>query len=153
MRMLKRVCLTAMLLTTSATAALAAGDAPPVLSVDSPYDTATTVQRLQQAVEARQYRVVRVARSYEEPGTDADAPTVVYFCNFALLHKALERNKEIGPMLPCHIVVNREGDQVTLYAPNLSILAQRFTRDDSVLRGICDHVTQDYKEILDEVTL
>ena len=146
-------CAVALILTAGSVQAAGHAPAPDVISADSPYDVPTTVAHLKAAIVARQYRIVRIQSGQTGTPSAAPGPTIVYFCNFRLLHEAFLINKGIGPMLPCRIVVSRENGRTRLYAPNLKTLGKAFIAGSPELKRICEMVTHDYRDMLDEATM
>jgi uncharacterized protein (DUF302 family) len=126
---------------------------PPVLSAESPYDTATTLAQVKAAIGAHQYQIIRIQNAYEGLRNNEAGPVIVYFCNFGFLHSALQQSRNVGPLLPCHVVISSEHGRVKVYAPNPKVLAAPFVGRDQALQKLCDQVTQDYRDILDEGTM
>jgi Domain of unknown function DUF302 len=123
-----------------------------VLARESPYDMETTVANLKRAIAARQYRVNPDALF---PGIDRVENEVytIYFCSFSVADMALGLSKDIGPLLPCRIVVKRVGDKIMIYAPDLSVFSNVVTTRDPKVRAVCDQLARDYQEILEEAAL
>ncbi len=129
-----------------------AGNGIRVLAVESPYDMPTTVANLKQAIAAHQYRVNPSALFEGIDRVDDDVHTV-YFCSFSTADLALQYSQDIGPIVPCRVVVKRVGDKIMVYAPDLSVLRQVFAVKIPQLCELCDRLEADYRAILDEATL
>ncbi|MFE2276380.1 DUF302 domain-containing protein [Streptomyces sp. NPDC012403] len=56
-------------------------------------------------------------------GADVEDYVILGACNPALAHQALETDRSIGLLLPCNVVVRREGDRTAVQAldPNTMI--------------------------------
>lgn len=132
---------------------LAENSDSPILQAESPYNMEITIEHLKDAILAHQYKIVRIQNSLDGLSVDKKGPVIIYFCNFHFLHNALERNKHIGPLLPCHVVVSEENGKVHVYAPNPKIVGAAFEQDNKFLTTLCYQVTQDYKDILWEGTI
>ncbi|MDA8094226.1 MAG: DUF302 domain-containing protein [Betaproteobacteria bacterium] len=129
------------------------GTVPATLSAQSPYDMKATIENLEQAISAHQYRVVRVQGAYQGFAPLNGGPVIIYFCNFNFLHEALQKSMDLGPMLPCRVVIDDVNGKIMVYAPNPVVFKHVLAGDSTFLDKLCDQVTHDYKAILAEGTL
>ena len=125
-----------------------------IISMDSPYDLATTIENVRKAVNSNNFVMIReqefnsglVAEDKED-----SKQHILYFCNFGLLNQALATDPRVGLFLPCRItVVEREG-KVRLLAINPKRLSRIF--NNSELNEMCDQITKMYTAIMEEATL
>lgn len=125
-----------------------------ILTMDSPYDLATTVENLKRAVGNNNFIFIReqnldaglVAEDQEDPHQH-----IVYFCNFSFLNQALASDPRVGLFLPCRITVVEDHGKVKLMAVNPKRLSRMF--NDSNLNELCQQMTQQYLAIMEEATL
>jgi uncharacterized protein (DUF302 family) len=129
-----------------------AGNGIRVLAVESPYDMETTVENLKQAIAARQYRVNPNALFEGMDRVENDVYTI-YFCSFSTADLALRYSQDIGPIIPCRIVVKRVGSKIMVYAPDLTVLRKVFEVKIPELCELCDKLEADYRAIIEEATL
>lgn len=124
------------------------------LSLDSPYDLATTIENLKRAVESNNFVFIReqklqaglVAEGQENPRQH-----IIYFCNFGFLNQALAQDPRVGLFLPCRITVVEDKGKVRLLAVNPKRLSKIF--NDANLNQLCEQMTQQYRTIMEEATL
>jgi uncharacterized protein (DUF302 family) len=77
----------------------------------------------------------------------------LYFCSFSTADLALKYSQDIGPIIPCRVVVKRVGDKIMVYAPDLGVLRRVFEVKIPELCELCDKLEADYRAILEEATL
>ena len=125
-----------------------------ILTMDSPYDLATTIENLKRAVGNNNFIFIReqnldaglVPEDSEDPHQH-----IIYFCNFSLLNQALANDPRVGLFLPCRITVAEDHGKVKLMAVNPKRLSRMF--NDSNLNDLCQQMTQQYLAIMEEATL
>jgi cytochrome c oxidase cbb3-type subunit 3 len=76
---------------------------------------------------------------------------IVYFCNFGMLDSSLKVDKHVGVYLPCRVTLIREADGVRMVVMNPKFVGHAL--GDKNLKEICERLTADYTEILNEATL
>lgn len=109
---------------------------------------------LEQAVASHNYVVLR--RFHVDAGlvprtAENQEVVLVYFCNFAMLSQALAVDNRVGLFLPCRVTLIQRKDGVEMLALNPKTISKRL--GDPRLDAICDQLTRDYKEILEEAAL
>jgi len=76
---------------------------------------------------------------------------LVYFCNFSMLHRALQLEKRVGVFLPCKITLIQKAGYVEMVAINPKFISHQLK--DKRLRDICKQLTKDYRSILEEASI
>jgi cytochrome c oxidase cbb3-type subunit 3 len=94
-------------------------DPPSLLRQESPYSLAETIKNVKHTVTARNFHMIReqpVAEGFLS-GEDKKQH-IVYFCNFTEAYQSLQKNKQIGYMLPCRFTISEEDGKVFISALN-----------------------------------
>ncbi len=125
-----------------------------IISMDSPYDLATTIENVRKAVASNNFVLIReqalnsglVAEDKEDPKQH-----IIYFCNFGMLNQALATDPRVGLFLPCRITVVERAGKVRMLAVNPKRLSRIF--NNSELNEMCDQITKMYTAIMEEATL
>lgn len=75
----------------------------------------------------------------EKLGADVEDYVILGACNPSLAHRALETDRSIGLLLPCNVVVRRDGDRTTVQAldPNIMVTVTGTT----ALEPVADEAT------------
>lgn len=126
----------------------------PSVIVDSPYDFATTVANLKQALSGSNFRIF--PDRYLEQGLFPEwevnkKQLTVRYCNFNHLYEILKIEPRLGIGLPCRItVIESEDGKVRLIAMNMLLIAKLFNNDQ--LQDYAKHFHSRQLEILEEVT-
>lgn len=76
---------------------------------------------------------------------------IVYFCNFGMLNASLKVDKHVGVYLPCRVTLIQEADGVRMVVMNPKFVGR--VLDDKSLAEICERLTADYLDILNEASL
>jgi cytochrome c oxidase cbb3-type subunit 3 len=76
---------------------------------------------------------------------------LVYFCNFSMLNRALQLDHRVGVFLPCKITLIQRSGHIELVAINPKLISARLK--EKSLNEICDHLTRDYHQILEDAVL
>lgn len=129
-------------------------DEPPALIYDSNYNFKQTIQNVKNAAVGMNFRVIREqALNYGlETDTQPDKQhSIVYFCNFDFLYKALAIDPRVGLFLPCRITVVERKGKVQIMSINPNRLSQLFNNDE--LDIACTEMHEMYTSILEEATL
>jgi uncharacterized protein (DUF302 family) len=90
-------------------------------------DFGTTVAAVRDALAAQGFGVlteIDVAATLKAKlGQDMEDYLILGACNPVLAHQALEADRNIGLLLPCNVVVRRDGDQTVVQAldPNTMV--------------------------------
>jgi cytochrome c oxidase cbb3-type subunit III len=125
-----------------------------IISMDSPYDLATTIENVRKAVGSNNFVLIReqalnsglVAEDKEDPKQH-----IIYFCNFGMLNQALATDPRVGLFLPCRITVVERAGKVRMLAVNPKRLSRIF--NNAELNEMCDQITKMYTAIMEEATL
>lgn len=92
---------------------------PSLLRQESPYTLAETIKNVKHTVTSRNFHMIReqsVAEGFL-PGENKQMH-IVYFCNFSEAYQTLQKNKQIGYMLPCRFTISEEHGKVFISALN-----------------------------------
>ncbi|WP_405817600.1 DUF302 domain-containing protein [Streptomyces sp. NBC_01390] len=90
-------------------------------------DFAATVDAVREALAAQGFGVLTeidvTATLKAKLGHDMEDYLILGACNPALAHRAIEADRAIGLLLPCNVVVRREGDHTLVQAldPNTMV--------------------------------
>jgi cytochrome c oxidase cbb3-type subunit 3 len=76
---------------------------------------------------------------------------LVYFCNFNMLDRALKKDSRVGVFLPCRITLIQKADHIEMVAINPKVIGKRL--NEKKLNELCDQLSHDYSQILEEATL
>jgi len=76
---------------------------------------------------------------------------LVYFCNFSMLHQALQLEKKVGVFLPCKITLVQKAGHIEMLAINPKFISQRLR--DKRFSDICKQLSRDYRAILEEASI
>ncbi|WP_371666966.1 DUF302 domain-containing protein [Streptomyces sp. NBC_00289] len=83
-------------------------------------DFATTVDAVREALAAQGFGILTAidvtATLKTKLGHDMEDYLILGACNPPLAHRALEADRTIGLLLPCNVVVRREGDHTLVQA-------------------------------------
>jgi uncharacterized protein (DUF302 family) len=83
-------------------------------------DFATTVDAVREALAAQGFGVLTeidvTATLKAKLGHDMEDYLILGACNPALAHRAIEADRAIGLLLPCNVVVRREGEHTLVQA-------------------------------------
>lgn len=127
---------------------------PAVISMDSAYDFKKTIENVQAAAMAANYRIIRV-QAFDEGLVDKkhenSKRTIIYFCNFKLLNEMLALDPRVGLFLPCRVTVVEQEGKVKVMAINPKRLSALF--NNSELDKACEQMGMVYASILEEATL
>lgn len=130
------------------------GQVSPIIVYDSPYDLKTTLANVKRAIGDNEYgwgRVQTLEYGLTSPKDENQHQVIIYFCKLPFLNKALAIDPRVGMFLPCRITIVEENGKVKLMSVNPKVLSRLF--NNSELNELCDQLTQDYKDIMDEATL
>jgi len=120
--------------------------APSSFVVDAHCSFKNAIKHVKQAAVANNFRLVR-ERDMSIKGVKIHA---IWFCNFALLNKAIHRNKKVGYLLPFRVTVVERNGKISVSSVNPD-KSMEFVK--SKLGNICDVITASYKAILEEASL
>jgi uncharacterized protein (DUF302 family) len=123
---------------------------PAVLMMESPYSFEGTVSNLRDAIGAGNFRMIR-----EQPwdyglenGVTNSRETILYFCNFDMVDRAIKLDRRVGQLLPFRITIVEQGDRVWAVAINPEAVMQ--IKDSPRLGGFRERVASMYRQILEE---
>lgn len=104
------------------------------------------IAKVKQAVGGHNFHVVR-ERDLSVNGVKIHA---IWFCNFAMLNKVIQTQKQVGYMLPFRITVVERDNKISISANNPDMSMKHIK---SGLGSICDDIATAYQAILDEASL
>ena len=125
-----------------------------VISRDSPYDLATTVENVKKAISSNNFfygRVQPLEYGLTTPEQADPRQTIVYFCNISLLNQALTIDPRVGMFLPCRINIVEHQGKVRVMSVNPEVLSSLF--NNSELNDLCKKMHKSYVDIIEESTL
>lgn len=131
--------------------ALPPRDARPVLVSQSSRDFAKTLQKLKQAMIARNFRVIRegpLENGLVERGRENQRQWVIYFGNFELIDKPLATDPRLGLFMPGRVTVLEQDGVVQVMAVNPLAVNVLFNNDG--LAAAIEELYQAYLDILGE---
>ena len=76
---------------------------------------------------------------------------LVYFCNFNMLDRALKKDSRVGVFLPCRITLIQKSGYIEMVAINPKVIGKQLNEKN--LNGLCDQLSHDYSQILEEAAL
>lgn len=125
---------------------------PPLLiSVESPYGMQKTIINIKQSLVNNNFRFLREQSLKDGLGGSEDPNfRVLYFCNFAVAHEAIQHEKRIGFMLPCKLTLIKKDGKVTIHYLDPSVAKNVSNRH---LNKLCDRITVSLKNLVEEATL
>ena len=129
-------------------------DTTPTIVYESPYDLKKTIDNIKRAVVGKNFRLIRVQTlddGYVAKDKQKSNKTIIYFCNFNFLNRALGIDPRVGMFLPCRITVVEKKGKVLVMAINPLRLSHLF--NNSELDKSCNEMRDLYTEILEEATL
>lgn len=135
-------------------AKLVPGKDSPIIVRDSPYDLKTTLENVKRSIGDNEYgwgRVQTLEYGMTSPGNENKHQVIIYFCNIPFLNKALAIDPRIGMFLPCRITIVEENGKVRMMSINPKVLSRLF--NNSELNELCDKLTEDYINIMEEAAL
>lgn len=127
---------------------------PAALIYDSNYSFKQTVQNVKNAAIGMNFRIIREqALNYglETRQAKTNQETIIYFCNFNFLYKALAIDPRVGLFLPCRITIVEHRGKVQVMSINPNRLSRLFNNDE--LNKACTQMHEMYTSILEEATL
>lgn len=127
------------------------GDVPTILKVESPYGLEETIDNTIQVIQARNFHLIR-----EQTLADGILPTqdsdqyIVYFCNFSHAYETMQKDKQVGFMLPCRVTITEEDGKVYISAINPEAIK---SITNTKVAGVCDNSGDNYTGLMEEATL
>ena len=131
-----------------------ATDLSPTLVYESPYNLQETIDSIKRAVLGKNFRLIRVQTfddGYVAKDKQQASKTIIYFCNFEFLNRALGIDPRVGMFLPCRITIVENKGKVLVMAINPLRLSRLFNNNE--LDKACVEMRDLYIEILEEATL
>ena len=125
-----------------------------VISRESPYDLATTVENVKKAIASNNFffgRVQPLEYGLTTPEQADPRQTIVYFCNISFLNQALATDPRVGMFLPCRISIVEHQGKVRVMSVNPEVLSSLF--NNSELNELCKKMHKSYVDIIEEATL
>jgi cytochrome c oxidase cbb3-type subunit 3 len=127
---------------------------PVSLVRESPYDVATTVDKLKTALNAAGLRIIRAVpfdQGLVATGREDTTRFVVDACDFKFLNKALAVDPRVGLFLPCRITVIESKGKVLVMSVNPKRLSALFNNVE--LDELCEQMHRIYTDVIEEATL
>jgi len=124
------------------------------LVYESPFNMKDTIESIKRAVIGKNFRLIRTQTlddGYVAKDKQKANKTIIYFCNFEFLNRALGIDPRVGMFLPCRITVVEQKGKVLVMAINPLRLSHLF--NNSELDKACIEMRDLYIEILEESTL
>lgn len=125
-----------------------------VLTMDSPYDLASTIENVKRAAISNNFIFIReqpLGYGLAPEGKEDPRQHIIYFCNFSMLNSALATDPRVGLFLPCRITVVEQNGKVKMMAVNPKRLSKIF--NNAELNAMCDEMTRLYLAIMEEAAL
>lgn len=125
-----------------------------VLTMDSPYDLATTIENVKRAAASSNFVFIREQAldfGLAPEGQEDPRQHIIYFCSFSMLNQALMTDPRVGLFLPCRITVVEQDGKVKMMAVNPKRLSRIF--NNSELSAMCEEMTRRYLAIMEEAAL
>jgi cytochrome c oxidase cbb3-type subunit 3 len=126
----------------------------PILIYESPYSLSETVTQVKRAITNHNFEFIRQQTVDGVSDTDTQnegQDTIIYFCNFNKLDTALKLDKRVGIFLPCQISIIQRDGKVYILSVNPKALNALFWNQR--LDSLCDELSQQYRDISEEVLL
>lgn len=126
----------------------------PLIVVKTTKSMEQTLADLKQAISNNNYVFIR-QQSIDSRLTDVTEENhqviFVYFCNFNMLDRALKTDRRVGVFLPCKITLIQKPGYIKMVAINPKFISKQF--DNGQLNHICNQLSRNYRQILDEAIL
>lgn len=110
--------------------------------VKSPYSYQKTIENIKVAIASNNFKIVRQKSS-------ALAHTI-YFCNFNIAHKIIQKDKRVGVLVPCKIKIIKSKSQVYVATLNVDALIKQTGIN---IGSICDKIKTSIDTILEEAMI
>lgn len=131
--------------------ALSAGKTRMLISVKSPYNMEKTIENIKQSLVNNNFTFLREQTVKDGLGGSEDPHfRILYFCNFAVAHKAIVNDKRIGFILPCRLTLIETKGQVVIHYLNPQLIKKLSINK---LNGLCDQITASLKSTVEEAVL
>ena len=121
-----------------------------VWMMESPYSFEGTVNNLREAIGAGNFRMIR-EQPWDyglETGVTDSRETILYFCNFDMVNRAIKLDRRVGQLLPFRITVVEQGGRVWAVAINPEAVMQMM--DTPRLGGFRKRAASMYRQIIEE---
>lgn len=121
---------------------------PAVMVMESPYNFEETVSNLRDAIGDNNFRMIR-EQAWDDglkSGATHSRDSILYFCNFAMVNRAIKLDQRIGQLLPFRITVTEQDNRVLVMAINPEVLLKAMGNPwpGRML------ITSQYRQIIDE---
>ena len=120
----------------------------------SPYSYEETIENVKRAIVGSNFVHIRdqsLTEGFKTDSSESPKQTIIYFCNFSFLYKALKIDPRVGMFLPCRVTVVEHQGQVQIMTINPKHLSQLFNNNE--LDEACDHMYDVYTSILEDASL
>lgn len=131
--------------------AQSASKQPSLIVVKSPYGMQKTIANLKQSLLNNNFTFLREHALNEGLGVEENRRfRVLYFCNFAVAHKAILQDKRVGFMLPCKLTLVQTEKGVMIHYMNPQLVKELGI---ARLNNLCDQISSSLRNTVEEATL
>lgn len=126
----------------------------PLITVTTTKSMPQALADLKDAIINHNYVFIRqqdIDSRLTDTGTENGQVKLVYFCKFSMLDQALKADRRVGVFLPCKITLIQKADHIEMIAINPKAISKQLNEEK--LNKLCERLTQDYSDILEEARL
>lgn len=119
----------------------------------SSLDFDKTLENLKRAIAGNNFRIIREQKlrdGFESPGESVGRETILYFCNFSMVDKAIHTDRRVGQFLPCRLTIVEHEGEVFLMGINPKRVSRLLANEN--LSNVCEQITHVYKALISEAT-
>lgn len=143
------------LIVTTASVADQSRDQPtPLLTVTTTKSMQQALVDLKDAIANNNYVFIRqqhIDSRLTDVASENGQVILVYFCNFNMLDRALKKDSRVGVFLPCRITLIQKSGHIEMVAINPKVIGKQL--NEKRLNALCDQLSHDYSQILEEAAL
>jgi cytochrome c oxidase cbb3-type subunit 3 len=130
------------------------GQLLPLIVVKTTKSMQQVLADLKEAIKNNNYVFIRqqnIDSRLIDEAEENDRVILVYFCNFSMLNRALHLDHRVGVFLPCKITLIQRSGHIELVAINPKLISAQLNEES--LNDVCDQLTHDYHQILEDTIL